>query len=72
MQLDHRGRIAIGQVARHNMFLLVAHPDGSITLTPADVLPVPTPEAKRPAPRRRAPKKAAPAAAEKPQGQEKS
>jgi hypothetical protein len=67
VQLDHRGRIAIGQFARHDMFLLVAHPDGSMTLTPADVLPIPTPPVKRPA-RTRAPrKKAAPAAAESPQ-----
>lgn len=68
VQLDHRGRIAVGQFARHDMYLLTVDDKNVITLTPADVVAVaPAPVTLR-TPRKRAPqKKAAGAAAAKPQ-----
>jgi hypothetical protein len=67
--LDHRKRVAIGQFARAELYLLTVDEQNVITLTPADVVPVPAPPVKR-TPRKRTPKKAAAAAAEKPQEQE--
>lgn len=64
VELDHRRRVAIGRYARHDLYLLTVSAEGIITLTPAELMPLPTP----PPVRKRVPrprKKAAPAAAEK-------
>jgi hypothetical protein len=67
-ELDRRKRIALGTLARHDLYMANVDERGVITLTPAEV----TPLASVPIPtRRRQPrKKAAPAAAETPQEQE--
>jgi hypothetical protein len=63
---DHRGRFALGQFTReHDLFLVTVSDTGIITLTPADVLPAPTPPVKRAPARKRAPRKKA-AASEEP------
>lgn len=71
MTLDHRGRIAIGQFARADLYLLTVDEHNVITLTPADVVPVEAAPVKRAPARKRTPKKTAAAVAAKPQEQEK-
>jgi hypothetical protein len=66
-ELDARKRIALGTLARHDLYLAAVDQLGIITLTPAEILPLSTPPV---APRKRARKKAAPAVAETPQEQE--
>lgn len=67
LELDARRRIALGHLARHDLYLVQVGADGVITLTPAEVTPLATP----PPVRKRVPKKkAAPAAAEPSQEQE--
>lgn len=57
---DARGRLALGSMLRHDMYLVQGNPDGSILLTPAEVTPLLTPPPVR---KRRAPRKAADATA---------
>jgi hypothetical protein len=64
LQLDARKRLALGTLARHDLYLATVDARGVITLTPAEV----TPLAAAPPVRKRAPrKKAAAAAGEIPQ-----
>jgi hypothetical protein len=63
VQLDHRKRIAIGQFARHDMYLLTVDERNVITLTPADVVAVDPAPIKPRTPRKRASQKRAAAAA---------
>ncbi len=68
LEPDARGRLALRDMLRHDMYLVQADAAGVITLTPAEVTPLTTPPPVR---KRRGPnKKAAPAAAETPQEQE--
>ena len=47
--LDHRGRIAVGTFARHDLYLLNVDEQGIITLTPAEMVPVtPAPIVRKP------------------------
>lgn len=68
LELDARRRLALGSLARHDIYLAAVAADGVITLTPAEVTPLatPPPVVRRP----RARKKAAPAADATPQDQE--
>jgi hypothetical protein len=64
LELDSRRRIALGSMARHDMYLVQVAADGVITLTPAEVTPLATP----PPVRKRTPrKKVAAATVETPQ-----
>lgn len=56
IELDARRRIALGHLARHDLYLVQVAADGVITLTPAEVTPLATPPPVR---KRRAPQKKA-------------
>lgn len=51
LALDERRRVALGTLARYEMYFADVSPEGVITLTPAELVPVVTP---KPARRRRA------------------
>jgi prophage tail gpP-like protein len=38
LELDSRRRISLGQLARHDRYLVTAEPDGTLVLTPAVVM----------------------------------
>jgi hypothetical protein len=64
LEPDARGRLALGTMLRHDMYLVQQDAAGIITLTPAAVTPLSTPPPVR---KRRVPKKAAPKAVAEPQ-----
>lgn len=63
-ELDARRRLALGPLARHDLYMASVDERGVITLTPAEVTPLASPPP--PVVRRRRAKKAAPAAGETP------
>jgi hypothetical protein len=56
LEPDARGRLALGSMLRHDMYLVQANAEGVITLTPAEVTPLASapPVRKRRVPRKRA------------------
>lgn len=39
LDVDGRGRVSLGRLARHRRYLAAVEPDGTIVLTPAVVMP---------------------------------
>lgn len=66
LEPDARGRLALGPMLDHDMYLVQKFPGGIITLTPAEVTPL---KSAPPVRKRRATQKAAPEATETPQEQ---
>lgn len=65
LAVDGRQRIALGSLARFELYFADVSPEGVITLTPAELVPVATPKPRR----RTAAKKTAAAVAEPPKEQ---